>query len=59
MGLFVRLTGLFVRLAGLLISLAGFWVFENKICQTVIDEIFFPLHIILRVGKQRDLGNKI
>jgi hypothetical protein len=51
--------GLFVRLTGLFISLAGFWVFENKICQTVGDKIFFPPHIILGVGKQRDLGNKI
>jgi hypothetical protein len=40
-GLFVRLTGLFVRLAGLFTLLAGFEVFENKICQTVGDEIFF------------------
>jgi hypothetical protein len=57
--LFVRLTELFVRLAGLFVSLAGFWVFENKICQTIRDEIFFPPHIILGVGKQRDLENKI
>jgi phosphate/sulfate permease len=54
-GLFVRLTGLFVRLAGLFVSLAGIWVFGNKIYQTVGDEIFFSLHIILEVGKQRDL----
>jgi hypothetical protein len=40
-GLFVRLTGLFVRLVGLFVSLAGFWVFWNKICQTVGNEIFF------------------
>jgi hypothetical protein len=39
--------------------LAGFWVFGNKICQTVGDEIFFPPHIILGIDKQRDLGNKI
>jgi hypothetical protein len=58
-GLFVRLTGRFVLLAGLFVSLAGFWVFGNKICQTVRDEIFFSLHIILGVGEQRDLGNKI
>jgi hypothetical protein len=30
---------------------SGFWGFENKICQSVRDEIFFP-HIILGVGKQ-------
>jgi hypothetical protein len=41
------------------VSLAGFGVFGNKICQTVGDEIFFPPHIILGVGKQRNLGNKI
>jgi hypothetical protein len=58
-GLFVRLTGFFVRLAGLFVSLAGFWVFGNKICQTVGDEIFFPPHIILGIDKQRDLRNKI
>jgi hypothetical protein len=58
-GLFVRLTGLFVRLTGLFVSLADFWVFGNKICQTVGDDIFFPSHIILGVSKQRDLGNKI
>jgi hypothetical protein len=32
---------------------------ENKICQTVGDEIFFSPHIILGVGKQQDLRNKI
>jgi uncharacterized membrane protein YfbV (UPF0208 family) len=58
--LFSCLAGLFVRLTGLFVSLAGFWVFGNKICQTVRYEIFFfPPHIILGVGKQRDLGNKI
>jgi hypothetical protein len=51
--------GLFVRLAGLFISLAGFWVFGNKICQTIGDKIFFPLYIILKVSKQRNLRNKI
>jgi hypothetical protein len=57
-GLFVRLTGLFIRLAGLFVSLADFWVFETKFAKPLKMRSFFP-HIILGVGKQQDLGNKI
>jgi hypothetical protein len=46
------------RAFSLFVSLTGFWVCGNKICQTIRDEIFFPPHIILGVGKQRDLENK-
>jgi len=44
-------------LVGIFVPLAGFWIFRNKICQTVGDD-FFPSHIILGVGKQQDLKNK-
>jgi hypothetical protein len=63
-GLFIRLTGLFirglfVRLAGLFVSLAGFFGFlETKIAKLLEMRSFFPPHIILGVGKQRDLRNK-
>jgi hypothetical protein len=58
-GLFVRLTGLFVRLAGLFVSLAGFGFLKTKFAKLLEMRSFFPLHIILGVDKQRDLGNKI
>jgi hypothetical protein len=51
--------GLFVLLAGLFVSLAGFGVFETKFAKLLEMRSFFPPHIILGVGKQRDLRNKI
>jgi hypothetical protein len=49
---------------GALRSLSGSFHFvsgflEIKFAKLLKMRSFFPLHIILRVGKQRDLGNKI
>jgi len=43
-------------LIGALHLVSGFWGFWKQFYQTVGDEIFFPLYIILGVGKQQDLG---
>jgi len=57
-GAFHPFNGALRSLSGAFRLASGFLDFGNEFCQTVKNEIFCPLYIIMRVSKQQDLGNE-